>query len=299
MAAVWGRAVRDVDSLAELAALSGDDPICVWAAGGGRTRRIWAVDGAVGVLATALSGRDRLAVSGRPEAVADLVDRAFAEYHRAVRVLGDAELIAALGAARPDLVVSETFGWMQVDAASLRRPGRTPPTDPHRSPAEAHPPPPATEAYPPAGEAHWLPASAEPEVAELLAEHFPASYAQPGGSGVRRWAGIRDADHRLLAVAAEAWSAPGLGFMAGVATAAHVRRRGYARIVCGTVLARLCAEYGRAALIVDEWNGAAVRLYRDLGMSWRPVRSARHHTAVGGQAGVPQDAGTGRPAVSR
>ncbi|WP_345770065.1 GNAT family N-acetyltransferase [Streptomyces sp. F-1] len=53
------------------------------------------------------------------------------------------------------------------------------------------------------------------------------------------------------------------------------RGRGAGTAVCGLVLDRLVADHGMAALMVDGWNTAAVRLYRRLGLSWRPLAAAR------------------------
>lgn len=86
-----------------------------------------------------------------------------------------------------------------------------------------------------------------------------------------------------MARAADAWSAPGVGFLAGVATAERARGRGAGSAVCGLALDGLVAEHGTAALIVDTWNTAAIRLYRRLGLSWRPLAAAR--VANGTRAG--------------
>ncbi|WP_205315184.1 hypothetical protein, partial [Nonomuraea lactucae] len=79
--------------------------------------------------------------------------------------------------------------------------------------------------------------------AVLLAEHAPRSYAVPGAAGVTRWAGTRIGG-RLAAVAADAWSAPSVGFLAGVATAAPFRGRGLAERVCRWVSRELVAAHG-------------------------------------------------------
>jgi len=245
--------IRAAESVRDVVALSGGDALFAWAAGG-RRHFGWTSPDVIGVLGTDLSERDRLMVAGHPEAISVLADHVLAEHHLGVRVNGDAALISALGEIRPDLVLSDEFGWMQLTAAQVRRPRTSVPAT-----------------------VEWLPPSADKEVDELLAASFPASEAKPGGSGVRRWAGIRQGGE-LLAVACEAWSAPGLGFMAGVATARAARERGLARVVCAFVLDQLAAEYGRVALMVDSWNTAAIRLYTELGLTWRPIRSARHRS---------------------
>ena len=108
----------------------------------------------------------------------------------------------------------------------------------------------------------------------LLDEAFPESYAYPGRPGARdRWAGVRDGG-RLVAVAALAWCAPTVGFLGGVATAPAARGRGLGRVVCAFTVERALAEYGTAALIVDDANSAALRLYRGLGLAYRPLGAA-------------------------
>jgi ribosomal protein S18 acetylase RimI-like enzyme len=245
-------AVRKARSVAEVVRLAGDDALLAWAAGG-REHAGWVVDGAVGAMGTDLSARDRLLVTGRPDAVAALADRVLADHHVGIRITGDTALIGAVVDLRPVLTLSDEYGWMQVNAEELQRP----------------------EAL--AGTVKWLPAAAETEVAELLAAAHPGSEAKPGGVGVRRWAGIRQGG-RLVAVAAEAWSAPNLGFLAGVAVAENERGQGLGRTLCSAVLHELTSQHGRAALLVDLWNEPAISLYQGLGMTLRPIRSARHHS---------------------
>ncbi|WP_214325041.1 GNAT family N-acetyltransferase [Nonomuraea sediminis] len=122
-------------------------------------------------------------------------------------------------------------------------------------------------------EVGWLAVEEEPEVAEMLAREAPGSYAVPGIAGVRRWAGIR-LDGVLAAVAADAWSAPSVGLLAGVATDARFRGRGLAARVCGWVTQHLLARHGRAALMVDGDNLAAITVYERLGYHPRPVAAA-------------------------
>jgi ribosomal protein S18 acetylase RimI-like enzyme len=127
-------------------------------------------------------------------------------------------------------------------------------------------------------------------VAELLEEASPTSYAWPGDPGVARWAGIEDpgADlddrgglggalserGRLLSVAADAWSAPEVGFIAGVATLPAARGRGLSRQVCAFVTAELVKRHGQVGLMVDGSNETAIGLYRKLGYRYHPVGAA-------------------------
>jgi ribosomal protein S18 acetylase RimI-like enzyme len=120
----------------------------------------------------------------------------------------------------------------------------------------------------------WLRREELPEVTALIDEEFPRSYARPGGSGVHRWAGLRGDDGQLLAVAAEAWSTPGTGFLAGVATRTQARGRGLARQVCAFATNEQITGRARVALLADYWNVAAVAAYRKLGFALRPLAAA-------------------------
>jgi ribosomal protein S18 acetylase RimI-like enzyme len=54
----------------------------------------------------------------------------------------------------------------------------------------------------------------------------------------------------------------------------EARGRGYGASVCGFVLAAAIATHGAAALMVEQDNHAAIRLYRSLGMSCRQLTAA-------------------------
>ncbi|MER7433016.1 GNAT family N-acetyltransferase, partial [Nonomuraea rubra] len=81
-------------------------------------------------------------------------------------------------------------------------------------------------------------------------------------------------DGVLAAVAAEAWPAPSVGLVAGVATRASLRGRGLAGLVCRWVSRELVAARGRAALMVDDGNAAAIRVYERIGYRRRRVLAA-------------------------
>ncbi|MGH8575295.1 MAG: GNAT family N-acetyltransferase, partial [Gammaproteobacteria bacterium] len=68
----------------------------------------------------------------------------------------------------------------------------------------------------------WLSDTEFGDVRRLLDGAFPESYAHPDGPGVLRWCGIRQ-NGALVATAVEAWSAPQVGFVAGVVTKPQVR----------------------------------------------------------------------------
>ncbi|WP_406285294.1 GNAT family N-acetyltransferase [Embleya sp. NBC_00896] len=243
--------MRELIDHDELVRRCDGDAMCVWAAQGlVGGRRAWAsADGrAVAVAGAGLSRRDRVAVYGPPAALVPLVRDVMAEVGPTYRPFGAPERIAALVAGVPELVEVGAFGWMDLPGPSGPDPG--------------------------VGPAHWLADDAADEVAALIETGFPTSYAKPGMPGVERWAGVRDSDGELLAVAALAWSAPSIGLLAGVGVGPAARGRGLGRVVCAFVLAEALARHGAAALMVEESNHAAVRLYESLGMTYRPVKAA-------------------------
>ncbi|MHB1432162.1 MAG: GNAT family N-acetyltransferase, partial [Streptosporangiaceae bacterium] len=87
-------------------------------------------------------------------------------------------------------------------------------------------------------------------------------------------------DLGVAACAADAWSAPDVGLLAGVATSVRARGRGLGRAVTATALSTLIREHGTAALMVDGANTAARALYESLGMIYRPIRAAAPPPAV-------------------
>lgn len=246
-----------------------EDRIVAWAAQGMREGvRIWRDGDAVAVGSPALFRRDRLAVSGPAAAVTGLVETALGELGPTYRVLGELPLVEHVAATVPGLELAASFGWMETltlaqgDAAATK--------------------------------ARWLDPAEYGEVDALLDAAFPSSYARPGFPGVTRWSGVRDDAGTLVAVAADAWSAPGIGFMSGVATHPDARGRGLGEAVCRFTLRELIAEHGRAALSVDGDNAAAIRVYRRLGLEWADIAVAR----VGGRD-APLVGGALRPRSAR
>ncbi len=215
----------------------------VWAAQGfGRGVRAWCDGDAVAVASPDLSKRDRLAVAGPVDAVGRLAAKVLAEVGPSFRPFGDEELIRGLVDRVPGLQFGAAFGWMDT---------RTCPT--HQGPA-------------------WL--DSDDGLEELLTESSPASYAWPGHPGVRRWAAVTGERGELLSIAADAWSAPEVGFLAGVATHPVARGKGLSRQVCGFVTAELVKRHGRVGLMVDGDNAAAIRVYERLGYTYRHVAAA-------------------------
>jgi GNAT superfamily N-acetyltransferase len=165
-------------------------------------------------------------------------------------------VIAAVVTGIPELAPVAAFGWMDSRGPVPRRPESGP------------------NASPGGGPPGWLAAADLTDIRALMSVSFPDSDAQPGGLGVERWAGVRNQDGRLMAVTALAWSAPDVGYLAGVAVHPDARGRGYGAAVCGFVLREALASHGAAALMVEEWNEPAIRLYRSLGMSYRTLTAA-------------------------
>ncbi|MFF7457188.1 GNAT family N-acetyltransferase [Kitasatospora sp. NPDC008115] len=241
--------MRELTDPGELTARCQGDALCVWAAQGldGRSRA-WASDDrrAVVVAGVNLLARERAVVWGAPDAAVPLLRRVVAEVGPAYRPLGERALIEAVVQEIPGLTSVGGFGWM----------------DRHDAPGDG---------LPAGGEAAWLPAGEAEEVQRFVDMSFPDSYAKPGVPGVERWAGVRDSAGRLTAVGAHAWCAPTVGFLSGVAVHPAARRRGLGRQVGGFLIAGALKTHGTAALMVDDWNQAAIRLYEGMGLRYRPL----------------------------
>jgi ribosomal protein S18 acetylase RimI-like enzyme len=236
--------VREILTTAELVRVCEDDPLIVWAGQGFRPGvRAWYDGDAVAVAAPDLSKRNRLAVIGPVDAAARLVAGVSAEVGPSFRAFGDEQLMRDLAACMPALSFSAAFGWMST--AELPVVTTT---------------------------AAWL--EGDTGVEALLTEAAPASYAWPRRSGVRRWAAATGDNGELLSVAADAWSAPEIGFLAGVATHPAARGKGLSGQVCAFVTTELVKQHGRVGLMVDRENAAAIGIYRRLGYAYRRVAAA-------------------------
>ena len=104
----------------------------------------------------------------------------------------------------------------------------------------------------------------EAEVAAVLKEGFPDASLPVGHPSVRRWAGLRR-DGRLVAVAADATVAPGLGFLASIATLPDARGTGAGTAVTAWATRALLAEHGTVGLWLMSDNAVAAGLYTRLG----------------------------------
>jgi GNAT superfamily N-acetyltransferase len=243
--------VREIGDHEELVAMCGRDTLCRWAAQGldGRCRAWCSSDGrAVAVAGPGLAARDRLVVRGPQASAITLAGEVLDLIGPGYRPLGERELIGALADQLPALVRVGAFGWMD-----CWRPAALPPQQ---------------------DSAQWLPGGALPEVAALLEASFPASMAKPGVAGVDRWAGVRDASGLLVATGTLAWSAPDVALLAGIAVRPGNRGQGLGRRIVSFLLAQALHDHEAAALMVDDWNHSACRLYRDLGMRYRALAVA-------------------------
>jgi ribosomal protein S18 acetylase RimI-like enzyme len=230
-------------SRGEVTEASGADPQCVWAAQGLLTGgAAWAGGGAVVVACPALCGRDRLIVRGPATAAAGIVEMVLETVGASYVVIGDPPLMTALLARFTRLEPRGYFGWMDCIRRPLCRP--------------VH-------------EARWLSRQEWRAADQVLSVAYPKSFARPGIRGVSRWAGITDPAGSLTSIAADAWSAPGIGFVAGLAVVPEARRTGQGRDVSAFVLRSLVAVHGRVAMMVQRSDQAAIARYAELGLTYR------------------------------
>jgi ribosomal protein S18 acetylase RimI-like enzyme len=202
----------------------------------------WACEGAVVVGGPGLCGRDRLIVRGAAGPAVGLVRTVLDRLGPSYLVIGDPPLMAELLAHISRLEPRGFFGWMDC----IRRP-------PCR----------------PTHQARWLSRQEWGAADQVLTVAYPKSFARPGVPGVSRWAGITDSGGSLTSIAADAWSAPGVGFLAGLAVVPEARRTGQGRDVSAFVLASLMAAHGRVAMIVRDSDDAGIAMYAELGLTYR------------------------------
>jgi ribosomal protein S18 acetylase RimI-like enzyme len=237
------RVLQQLRSRGEVAEASGADPRCMWAAqgllAGGAA---WAAGGAVLVACPALCGRDRLVVRGPAAAAAGLIHAVLEVLGPTYALIGDPPLMSALLARTSWLEPRGFFGWLDCIQQPRCRP--------------VH-------------QARWLSRQEWSAADRILSVAYPKSFARPGVPGVSRWAGITDLAGELTSIAADAWSSPGLGFLAGLAVVPAARRTGQGRDVGAFVLKSLMAAHGRVAAMVQHSDETAIAMYAALGLTYR------------------------------
>lgn len=237
---------REIRSVEELVSLT-DDTLVLWAAQGlERGGRAWAGEDAVISAAPSISARDRVAVWARsPQAAVALAREVLPQLPRSFRPFGDRPVIEALAAAVPGLGVVGRFGWMD-----------------------------ARETAPPEVLAEWLTDADTEAINGILDRAYPISYARPGVPGVTRWAGVRDDAGRVLAVGALAWPSPQVTVLSGIAVDPPARGKGLALPICATLAHTALASHTAVALMVEDANTRARRVYERLGLHHRPLAAA-------------------------
>lgn len=128
--------------------------------------------------------------------------------------------------------------------------------------------PPAPRPY--SGEAAWLGSDDEADVRALLEVAMPDAAAWPGDARVRRWAGIRDTEQRLVACAADTSLRPAVAHLSSVATASDQRRKGHAAALIAWLTSQFLVE-GADLVTLGMYadNAAGRRLYERLGFTCR------------------------------
>lgn len=252
--------MQELSTVADVVAASGADPQCTWAAQGLQAcGRAWEDEGAVAVACPQLCGRDRIVVRGAVAAAVRLAREAIDALGPSFVLVGDPPLMGGLLARLRWLEPCSFFGWM--DSTNRPRHERV-----HSVRWLAR--------------REWQAASEVLEAArEVPDAAAPPDYVRPWLPGIRRWAGITDAQGRLTCTMADAWSVPGLGFMAGLAVLPHARGYGQGRDVTTFVLEALLAAHGRAALMTADCDSDAGQILAKLGMSGRQQQVLRVRSA--------------------
>lgn len=231
-----------LDQLRELC----NDPLVLWAAQDmGSNVQVWAHGSAVAAAVTGLARRHRVTVTGAVADIATIIRALLDGPGPCYRPLGDDDTISQLCEVLPGLTPTPPFGWMTT-------------TQP---PGQGH------------GGARLASDGEQAAIARVLDEVFPDSLARPGLPGITRW-WVETDNLGVAACAADAWSAPSVGLLAGVATAARAQGHGLGKSVTAAALTALIHDYGTATLMVEADNAPAQSLYRSLGMTYRPVRAA-------------------------
>jgi hypothetical protein len=246
--------MHELSTVADVVAASGADPQCTWAAQGLHADgRAWEHEGAVAVACSRLCGLDRIVVRGAAAAAVRLVREAIDALGPSFVLIGDPPLMGGLLAGIRWLEHGSFFGWMD----STKRPWHQ----------RVH-------------SVRWLARGEWQAASDMIDVAAPAELVRPWLPGIRRWAGITDDQGRLTCTAADAWSVPGLGFMAGLAVLPEARGYGQGRDMTTFVLEALLAAHGRAALMTDDCDSRSGRIFAKLGMSGRQQQMLRVKSAA-------------------
>lgn len=236
----------------QLSLLVGDDPLRRWVAQdhSPATRAWQSADGAAAAIArTDLAQRDRVLVMGDAEAATGLLRGLLPQLGPAYRPFGDRLLIEHLLHRLPELERRGDFYWMWRSGG-------------------------AGERLSPYSPARWANPADLPAITDLMSLNFPDSYAQPGRSGVQRWAKIAIGG-RLVAAGAWAWSTTTVGLISGVTVEKALRGKGLGRTVATFLVHEALHTFGTVGLLADEDNIPAVALYRSMGLRSAPLLAVK------------------------
>jgi ribosomal protein S18 acetylase RimI-like enzyme len=237
--------VHELNTPADVAAVT-TDPLLNWGAQAltsaypNARGRAWEHDGAVLVYAPGLYRRDRVILTGPAEQALKLVTSV--RLPTSGTPIARTELADEIGLLDPRWSSFATFGWMTTTGEPGTRPDGV----------------------------RWLAESDLDQADHLVRTANPDGWLVPRETGTRRWAGMFDGD-TLISMAGDAWPAPGMGFIAGVATHEDHRGKGASSAVCSFVRDTLLAEHGSCGLMVYADNATAIRLYERLGFTYQSM----------------------------
>lgn len=107
------------------------------------------------------------------------------------------------------------------------------------------------------------------EISELLRAASPETSTWPGDERAKRWAGIRSAEGRLVAVLADTSRSSSVGHISSVATDPEHRRKGYGAALTAWITRRFFAERAEMVTLgMYAGNEAARAVYERLGFTY-------------------------------
>lgn len=237
--------MHELKTPADVAAVT-TEPVLTWGAQAlapgypGDRGQAWEHDGAVLVYAPGLYRRNRVMLAGPAEQALKLLTSVRLPTSGAP--IARTELAEEMCLLDPRWSGFATFGWM----TTTRDPGERP------------------------DGVRWLTEHDLDAADHLVRTANPDGWLLPRETGTRRWAGMFDGD-TLVSMAGDAWPAPAMGFIAGVATHEDHRGKGASSAVCAFVRDQLLAEHGSCGLMVYANNATAIRLYERLGFTYQSM----------------------------